>query len=308
MTVNTIPMELPDDKIIIYQSELDYLSRCILEYPHIETGGNLFGLWTPFGIPFIQYVVGPGPKAMHNPTHFRQDFRFLDKNADFLVDEHALHHIGSWHSHHSLGLSEPSHGDTESTFSGMRECSLPSFILLIGNYRHGKSTVNAFRYFSNGTMMKLNWVVLNGTSPIREVYDKAHPEYVYSPSGTANMAPLEREELIEDSRQTETPQFKEEYWLSVKENRKEFAAMVKKLKDKYGDVGIFQLDNSTVELRITNPAGNFNILMDASFPKEPPKLQKAGQMIENTTNAPLWNIEGSTISEVFMNYINTIEL
>ena len=41
-------------KIIIYKSELDYLSKCILESPQMETGGNLFGLWTPFGIPFIQ--------------------------------------------------------------------------------------------------------------------------------------------------------------------------------------------------------------------------------------------------------------
>ena len=40
-------------KIIIYKSELDYLSKCILESPQMETGGNLFGLWTPFGIPFI---------------------------------------------------------------------------------------------------------------------------------------------------------------------------------------------------------------------------------------------------------------
>lgn len=40
-----------DRKIIIYKSELDYLSKCILESPQMETGGNLFGLWTPFGVP-----------------------------------------------------------------------------------------------------------------------------------------------------------------------------------------------------------------------------------------------------------------
>ena len=98
----------------------------------METGGNLFGLWTPFGIPFIQYIVGPGRKAEHHHTHFRQDFDFLDKNADFLVKEHALHHIGTWHSHHSLELDHPSGGDTHSTLSGMRECHLRSFVLLIG--------------------------------------------------------------------------------------------------------------------------------------------------------------------------------
>lgn len=36
----------PADTVLVYQSELDYLSRCILDYPHIETGGQLFGYWT----------------------------------------------------------------------------------------------------------------------------------------------------------------------------------------------------------------------------------------------------------------------
>lgn len=60
-------------KVIIYQSELDYLSKCILESPYIEIGGNLLGLMTPFGKPFIQYVVGPGPRAQHHIDHFRQE-------------------------------------------------------------------------------------------------------------------------------------------------------------------------------------------------------------------------------------------
>ena len=31
-------------KAIIYKSELEYISRCVLDYLNIETGGDLFGL------------------------------------------------------------------------------------------------------------------------------------------------------------------------------------------------------------------------------------------------------------------------
>ena len=67
----------PSQKAIIYQSELDYMSRCILDYPNIETGGQLFGFWTATGVPVVMYVIGPGKNAQHNPTSFVQDQRYL---------------------------------------------------------------------------------------------------------------------------------------------------------------------------------------------------------------------------------------
>ena len=42
-------LENPASKAIIYRSEIDYISRCILDYPNIETGGQLFGYWTALG-------------------------------------------------------------------------------------------------------------------------------------------------------------------------------------------------------------------------------------------------------------------
>lgn len=41
----------PPDAVVVFQSELDYLSRFILDYPDIETGGQLFGYWTSMGEP-----------------------------------------------------------------------------------------------------------------------------------------------------------------------------------------------------------------------------------------------------------------
>lgn len=302
-------MEHSQNKIIIYQSELDYLSKCILESPQIETGGNLFGLWTPFGIPLIHYVVGPGPNAIHNPTHFRQDYKFLDRNADLLVEEHALHHIGSWHSHHSLGLAQPSSGDSESTLSGMQECKLLSFILLIGNYRKGKSTINAFRYFSNGTCVKLKWVILKGVSPIRSIYDKLHPNLTYTPSGVANMAPLEECGLL-DNKMTipQPPEFQEDYWLSTPENKKELAKIVKYLKTLFEAVSIYQINNTTIELRIVDSGNNFKFVLDETFPKEAPKLLAPRELQFQYKTKPIWNVENNSISNAFIHYVNTIEL
>lgn len=305
------PVRIDDSrKIIIYQSELDYLSKCILESPQIETGGNLFGLWTPFGIPLIHYVVGPGPKAVHNPTHFKQDFDFLDKNADCLVKEHALHHIGSWHSHHSLGLAEPSCGDTESTLSGMRECNLASFVLLIGNYRQGKSTANAFRYYNNGDCVKLKWIVLEGDSPFRSVYDKVHHKLVYKPKGEPNMASLEESKLIEDKHPIvpKVPVFEPDYWLSMPDNQKELMAIVKFLKTEFDTVKIFQVSSSTVEIQVIDSMVPYKFVFGSRFPKEAPMLLAPKGQYLKYRSIPEWKTEGLSISEAFIHYFKTIRV
>lgn len=299
-----------NQKIIIYKGELDYLSKCILESPQVETGGNLFGLWTPFGIPFIQYVVGPGKNAEHHNTHFRQDFDFLDRNADCLVREHALHHIGTWHSHHSLKLDHPSDGDSNSTLSGMKECNLKSFILLIGNYRQGKSTINAFRYYNNGYYVKLKWIILNGVSPIRLIYDKSHSDIVYTPLiQKANMMPLEQSSLIDDnSKALQPPTFDANYWLSFKDNRKEFAIIVGYLKNNFDNVNIFFLNPSTVEVKISDSKDAYKLILDKTFPKNPPKLLASKGNTNKFKSAPKWDIDGKSISEAFINFLRTIEI
>lgn len=44
--------------VYIYRGELDFMARTILDSPHMETGGNLFGYWTPNGDAVIMYVFG----------------------------------------------------------------------------------------------------------------------------------------------------------------------------------------------------------------------------------------------------------
>lgn len=90
---------------MIYRSELDYISRCILDSKTIETGGQLFGFWTSTGIPVVLYAIGPGPHANHQCTFFNQDVDYLVKVGKMLLQRYGLQHIGEWHSHHQLGLA-----------------------------------------------------------------------------------------------------------------------------------------------------------------------------------------------------------
>ena len=110
MTARLVPEELLP-RIIIYQSELEYMVKCTLDRNDIETGGQLFGHWTSDGIPVVLYALGPGPNANHQVTFFQQDVEYLVKVGHLLKSRFGLHHIGEWHSHHQLGLDHPSGTD-----------------------------------------------------------------------------------------------------------------------------------------------------------------------------------------------------
>lgn len=300
---------IPDNgnKVLIYESELDYMSQCILDRQYMETGGNLFGLYTPFGIPFIQYVVGPGPQAVHEYTHFRQDFKFLDRNADALVAEHALHHIGSWHSHHNLGLAEPSGGDSVSTFDGIRECGLQSFLLIIGNCRRGVSTVKPFRYHADGRCELLSWVILPGTSPVRKVYDLIHQELVHVPSAPANMDAL-RTSCLTGAAPAARPvvTYPDGYWFEKSENRKELVRMVNHLKITYESVKVFQKDDRTIELAVSRGSKRMYIHFDMTFPMCPPVIYPEGADVIHMKNDYNWSLL-DTPADAFIKLIDTID-
>lgn len=298
-----------NSKVIIYQSELDYLSKCILESPHIETGGNLFGLMTPFGIPFIQYVVGPGPRAQHHVDHFRQDFDFLESNADCLVAEHALHHIGSWHSHHTLGLTVPSGGDSKSTIDGIRECGLEQFILIIGNIERGKSSVRPYLYDADGNCELLQWVILPNDSPIRLVYDSKHLDIVYQPAEQANMNPLDTGSLAGKHKSTHSVEYPDGYWLADKENRKLLPEIIKTLNAYFDSVKIFQQEDKTIEIQLVRGVQIIKIHFDKNFPVDSPKLYAIKGSQVQLDPAFEWDYsQTNSILSSMYNLINSIML
>jgi hypothetical protein len=163
-------------KTIIYEEELGRIAGWVEEYPNLETGGDLFGFWTHSGAPVVQFVLGPGNKSQHNSTSFYQDRDYLIGAGEFLRDKHGLQHIGEWHSHHQMGLAQPSGGDANTVFRALEKYSFPNFLLCIANLRadpenlRKKQIVNVgcFLFSPSRTHYRTGaWVVLPGESPIR---------------------------------------------------------------------------------------------------------------------------------------------
>ena len=59
----------------------------------------------------ILLATGPGPKSIHNATHFAQDIDFFRMFTEMLARDYGVAAVGGWHSHHGLGLNEQSPGD-----------------------------------------------------------------------------------------------------------------------------------------------------------------------------------------------------
>lgn len=119
---------------LFYESELEHMAACMAEHPNLETGGDLFGLWTHDGAPVVMLATGPGLRARHYATSFYQDAAFLENTHQDIHNRHGLVNLGGWHSHHHIGLDQPSGGDLQTVWSGLAETRWPRFLLAIGNF------------------------------------------------------------------------------------------------------------------------------------------------------------------------------
>jgi hypothetical protein len=159
-------------EVIVYQSELDYLSRCILDYPAIETGGQLFGFYGAKGTPVICYAIGPGKKANHQITFFNQDIDYLQRVGDILTREYGMQHIGEWHSHHRLRLDHPSGHDAQTMHHSIDGLHLRQFLLCIGTTDGNAAGINAFNFYENDiSYYPAKWSIKAEPSPYRNIID-----------------------------------------------------------------------------------------------------------------------------------------
>ena len=160
-------------RVLISRSELDLIGRFTLDWPDLETGGDLFGFYTRSGLPVVTYVLGPGPRARRTEVAFYQDREFLVKAGGALLDRHGLQHLGEWHSHHRLGLRRPSGGDVRTVARARETYALPSFLLgiaTIGETPRGLSPELAGYLFARGDPHEHDrcaWVVLPAPSTTR---------------------------------------------------------------------------------------------------------------------------------------------
>lgn len=100
-----------EPRILLYESEAIRIAKYARSSPGLEIGGDMLGFYEPAGSPLVFVASGPGPAAQRDTTHFQQDPQFQIAVFNKVASKFRMFYVGDWHSHHSLGLSEPSGSD-----------------------------------------------------------------------------------------------------------------------------------------------------------------------------------------------------
>jgi hypothetical protein len=294
-------------KALIHQGELDFISKCVLDYPSIETGGDLFGFWSKEGYPIIQYVIGPGKNTTRTSSSFYQDIPYLKECGAFLNGMFGLEHIGGWHSHHQLSLDHPSGGDVNTMRNALRDNNLPRFLVSICNIeRNSKVSINGFLFIKNSSddYIPCNWQVLEGVSPIRERIEKLNVNIFTNPSSKKAVIDTERTEPDVSSsrkREIEKPDLSEDsYW-----RKPEGMAFLKRFVEYFqsrrdvSDVEILQLPDKRITVTMQHDGHIYELRFPNDYPKG--KIELISKNIDNrdSNNFPfkikkMWRTDRNT--------------
>lgn len=140
-----------DFKVFMFEEDIERIEKYILAYPHLETGGDLFGLWTTNGDAVIHIALGPGQNCKRTGASFYQDIPYLQRNGNLLTQDYLLCHIGEWHSHHQLRLFQPSQGDSTTVIRNYPR-GTQGFLLIIGNIEsNGSVRLSPYLYTERST-------------------------------------------------------------------------------------------------------------------------------------------------------------
>ncbi len=280
----------PAPLAIIYRSEFDYISRCILDYPDIETGGQLFGYWTGTGIPVVLYAIGPGRNANHQTTFFNQDVDYLTSVGEQLIDTYALQHIGEWHSHHRLGLAHPSGHDASTMINSIRDLGLRRFLLCIGNCTRTASTLNAFNFHEEDLrhFEQAAWSIVELESPFRPLIDRQLARVLQHPY---TRAARHGDNFIAVTRpKVSAPKYSRDYWLRDKSNNLQLKKIIDWLTEFIGGTPAVQLDDFgrvTVSMSLPWDANEvFEAYFPDNFPNEAPEIYVPGQLCAEPVALP----------------------
>ena len=175
--------------VYIYESEINAIVNQTLkkEFKNTETGGDLFGYRNVYGEPIIVLAGGSGPNAKCYSAEFEQDYKYVIKCETQLYEQHGLLYLGDWHSHHHLGLTQPSRGDIH-RIHGLFEKNPRDFMVeIIVNHTSNSEMLSAFYYDrQRSNPQKINFKLLKcPESPIRKSLDQ-----VFGLSRILNMLPL----------------------------------------------------------------------------------------------------------------------
>lgn len=301
---NTIKNEEPiiglSEIAIIYKSEMDYISRCILDYKNIETGGELFGFWTADGTPVVLYAIGPGPKANHQLTFFNQDVDYLKKTGNSIVSKYGLLHIGEWHSHHRLGLAQPSAHDVTTMFNGIKTHNLHRFLCCIGNCNDTSSILNAFN-FSENKYVKACWKIIKVDSPFRYFLDGELKGILNNPTVSK---PVYCDRYSENSKTI----YPSGYWLNIDGNQKILKKILDYVAEKLSiDTEVYLDADNLVHLISIKNNLKYDIFFRMGFPNVSPTISAVdsrNQIIRQYNDAK-WEFSDN-IYETFKNFFTEV--
>ena len=273
--------DVPAETAVIYQSELDYISRCILDYPCIETGGQLFGFWSASGTPIVVYAIGPGRRANHQITFFNQDLEYLTTLGRVLVDKYGLQHMGEWHSHHRLGLARPSGHDADTMVNSIRKGNLGRFLLCIGNCDGNSSVLNAFTFAQRAghAYRHAAWRIRNVESPFRTVIsaDEDVRRIVIDPK---TPAPRHGKLFLADGSDCfVTPDYSKDYWLKDRANNLVLKKMMDDLSAFAGPCSVQKDEQQRVHLAVRRDK-EYRFVFPEGFPNAAPLVFVDGVAVD----------------------------
>ena len=123
----------------VYENDYKEMQKLVQQYPNIETGGDLFGLWQDKENLVIQLFIGPGKDCQRTTTSFHQDVNYLHRVGTVITTEEGLCNVGEWHSHHQIGMPRPSASDHRTVLSNMPQLGLSRFVLFIASIENSFS-------------------------------------------------------------------------------------------------------------------------------------------------------------------------
>jgi hypothetical protein len=255
----------------IFREDLEYISRCILDYPNIETGGDFFGFWNNLGLPVIQYVIGPGKNSYHHVTFFKQDVDFLQKAGNAVYQTFGMQHIGSWHSHHKLGLAVPSSHDCQTMAKAINNNGLSQFFMILGNVRDEGTTVNGFLFNKQNQCRytETQWRILDKKNPfINDINILLSPRGFFSSNTIVYLPKTEKARLINlksvnpANKSVFVLDFEPEKWLGSKKGQEELKYVYNWILQSYPSAKMFV--NEAKDLSIV--AEDIKIVFPNDFP------------------------------------------
>ncbi|MBT2232988.1 hypothetical protein [Nonomuraea sp. NEAU-A123] len=199
----------------IYESELAVITDETLDHHELETGGSLFGLFGHGGGPTVFLATRPAGEVQKRQTSLELDPQVTRALEQVAWDGFGVQCIGMWHSHHWIGLMEPSSGDRERTRRYAQKYHRPQYTEILANFvsretshsRRGRGRpgsdyrvqLTPFFYLDarNLTRAETFFHVLPGESPLRGTLAKLVGGLVERPSLSTAMRPASR--LPEDS-------------------------------------------------------------------------------------------------------------